>query len=252
LVTTFGALAARSCVRRRRGVALLVGALVVAVVAGCKPKAGSSCKGNDSTCFDKQTALVCRGPAFVEVPCAGPTGCARFKNQVACDTTVATAGAACMGEDDEYACTADQKRALLCKSGRFEPYLECRGKGGCVMQGRKPVCDTSVAARGDPCKAQGATACSEDQKQMLICQGGKFELHRHCRGKNGCFEKAEALACDDTLSLAGDPCATPGQTVCSVDGELELICQQGIFTRSMACRHGCTVTNRAGRPIECK
>jgi hypothetical protein len=40
--------------------------------------------------------------------------------------------------------------------------------------------------------------------------------------------------------------------VCSVDGQMELICQGSAFMRSRSCRKtGCTVTNRPGRPVDC-
>jgi hypothetical protein len=120
------------------------------------------------------------------------------------------------------------------------------------MLGRTPACDTSVASKGDPCKTQGAVACGEDQKQMVICQNGKFDLYRYCRGQYGCFLKENTPSCDETISLAGDPCGIPGQVVCATDGKTELVCQGGAFTKSITCKHGCSVTNRPGRPIDCQ
>jgi hypothetical protein len=154
--------------------------------------------------------------------------------------------------DEEYACSADKKRALLCKNGRFEPYLECRGKAGCALLGQQVSCDTSVASKGDPCKVQGASACSVEQKEMLVCRDGKFVTYRYCRGQYGCYTKGDAPACDETLSLEGDPCGLPGYVVCSVDKQSELICQGGTFVKSRACRKsGCSVITRAGGGIEC-
>ena len=203
-------------------------------------------------CLDKHTALACRGDKLTAVACAGPMACVKFQDHANCDTSVATAGQPCMGEEDEYACSPDKKHALVCKGGSFVPYLECRGKAACAMLGRTISCDSSIAEKGDPCKVQGAVACGEDQKHMLVCKDGKFDVHRYCRGQYGCFLRGETPSCDETLSLAGDPCGIPGQVVCSVDGRNELVCQGGVFTKSLSCKNGCTVTNRPGRPIDCR
>lgn len=239
---------------RLRHVLVAAFASVVAVLAGgCSKKAGSSCKGNESMCLDKKTALSCRQGAFVEVACAGPLGCSKYQDHANCDTSIAKPGQACMGEEDEYACTGNGKRALVCsKSGSFGLYLECRGKNGCSMLGRTPSCDVSVAEKGDPCKTTGALACSTDQKQMMICRDGKFAVHRYCRGQNGCANPGETPTCDESLSLQGDPCGVPGQVVCSEDGKSELVCQGGVYAMSRPCRTGCTVTSKPGRPIDCR
>ena len=235
-----------------RTAVVLAAALVVMTTAACKRKAGSACKGVESTCSNKTTALACRGGVFAAVPCAGPLACSKFEDHANCDTSVAVAGEACMGEDDEYACSPDRKHAVLCKSGRFETYLECRGAAGCSMLGRTVSCDTSVSAKGDRCTTQGAVACTADQKEMVICNDGRFGLYRECRGQFGCFLKEGTPSCDETISMLGDPCGLPGQVVCSVDGKTELVCQGGVFTKSLTCKTACTVTNRPGRPIDCR
>src|SRR4051794_32589890 len=91
------------------------GCVLVAACGGKKP--GASCKGADSTCMDKKTALACRSGTFTEVACAGPAGCSKYKEHANCDTSVANTGDACMGEDDEFACTPGNKRVLACKAG---------------------------------------------------------------------------------------------------------------------------------------
>jgi hypothetical protein len=226
-------------------------AFALAFIA-CRKHPGSSCTGRESLCLDKGSALVCRNGAFTAVTCHGPLGCAKAVDRAACDTSAAKPGDACMGDDDEHACTADKSQALVCKGGVFERELECRGKGGCSMLGRIVSCDASIATKGDPCKTHGSVACGEDQKHMLICQEGRFRLYRQCRGAYGCFLKgADTPSCDETLSLAGDPCGIAGQVVCSVDGKSELVCQGGSFVPSISCRKGCTVSSRPGRPIDC-
>lgn len=238
---------------KRLGAHLLAAtALAASLSAACGKRPGQSCAGAASACMDKTSALACHGGALVAVACAGPAGCKNFDDHANCDTSVASAGDACMGEDDEYACTPDGKRALACKAGRFSPHLECRGAGGCKIVGGALSCDTTLGAKGDPCKKPGALTCSEDRTQLLMCKSGALERHRYCRGQRGCTPDAEAPSCDVTLSLAGDPCGVPGQVVCAVDGKSELVCEHGVFTRSLACKTGCTVTGQPGRPIECK
>ena len=221
-------------------------------LAGCKKHEGSSCKAGESTCIDKVQALSCKGAKMATVKCDGPLGCTTYEGRANCDDSVANAGDACMNDGEEQvACTPDKTRALVCKGGVFERSLECRGKGGCVVTGRSTVtCDTSVADKGAPCRTQGSLACTSDGKQMVVCRNGAFDLHRQCRGARGC-QVTDAPSCDETLALEQDPCGMPGQIVCSVDGKSELICQSGMFTRSRACKKGCTVTGKPGRPIEC-
>lgn len=228
-------------------------ALLLATVA-CKKHEGGTCRANEQVCADKQHALVCRSGTFVSVSCPGPLACSRFENHVNCDTSTGNPGDYCMGELDEYACSADKKQAVVCKNGRFETYLQCRGALGCVMDGRIPNCDLSRAARGDPCKKLETFACSDDGKQMLICRLGKFETYRYCRGPNGCAVlQAEGPACDESLSMLGDPCGTPGQIGCSADGKTELVCQGGVFMKSRTCKTACNiVATRTGRAVDCK
>mgnify|MGYP000930302136 CR=1 FL=1 len=232
--------------------ALFVG-LVAVTAAACGKKPGSACKPPESTCFDKKTALACQGDKFVAIACNGPLGCNKFQDHANCDDTIAAENDLCMGTgEDEYACTPDKKRALVCKGGKFTRYLECRGKGGCSMLGQQISCDTSVANLGDPCKNQGATSCTADQKQMVICRDGKFETYRYCRGAHGCFFQEESPACDETLSLEGDPCGMPGRIVCSVDGQTELRCEGSRYGTSRKCKKGCTVANTPGRTVVCQ
>jgi hypothetical protein len=239
--------------RRSSFVFIVVSLFLLALVtSSCGKKAGGTCKGSEQSCSqDKKTALVCRHGTYVDVACSGPAQCVKVQDHANCDTSLASLGDLCMGEEDEYACSADKKHAFVCKGGKFEAHLECRGKGGCSMLGRTVSCDMSLASKGDPCKTQGAVACGDDQKHMVVCRDGHFELYRYCRGQYGCFVKGETPSCDETLSAINDPCGIPGQVVCSVDGKTELVCQGGAFMKSITCKNACTVTNRPGRPIDC-
>lgn len=228
-------------------------ALALTLVAACGRTAGSKCKQGEAACSNKSTALTCVAGVFVEVACQGPLGCTKYQDRANCDVSVASEGDRCLGQNnEEYACSLDRKRALICKNGKMERHLECRGKGGCALLGQQVSCDTSVAAKNDPCKVQGAAACTEDQKEMLVCRDGKFAHHRHCRGQHGCYTKDDAPACDETKSLELDECGLPGFVVCSVDGQSELICQGGRFTKARSCRTGCTVIAGGRGGIDCK
>ena len=226
--------------------------LLVALLA-CSRTAGGKCKPGEAICGSKTTALACQSGKLTEVACRGPLGCTTFQEHANCDDSIAAEGETCMGEsDEEYACSVDKKRALLCKNGKFERYLECRGKAGCALLGHQVSCDTSVAAKSDPCKVQGASACTDDQKEMLVCRDGIFVHYRHCRGLAGCFSKDGVPSCDETKSLELDECGHPGYVVCSVDGLSELICQGGRFIKARTCRTGCTVVAGGRGSIDCK
>jgi hypothetical protein len=238
---------------RRASLLLGAGAVLLVLASACGKTAGSKCKPGEAICPNKTTALTCQGQKFTEVACRGPLGCTTFQEHANCDDSIAGEGDTCMGaSEEEYACSVDKKRALICKNGKFERYLECRGKSGCALLGQQVSCDTSVAAKLDPCKVQGSSACSDDQKEMLICRDGKFAHHRFCRGRFGCYTKDDAPACDETLSLEGDECGLPGYVVCSVDGLSELICQGGRFVKSRPCRTGCTVIGGGRGGIDCR
>lgn len=237
----------------RRFVVVVGSVAALALVAACGKKAGGACKPGESLCTSKEAALTCQNGKLIEIQCRGPLGCNRYQNHANCDTTISNVGDPCMAQaDEEYACSPDKKQALLCKSGHFERYLECRGPAGCSLLGAQVSCDTSVAKKGDPCKVHGASACSDDKKEMIICRDGKFAEYRFCRGQLGCYMKGDAPACDETLSLEGDPCGLPGYVVCSTDHQSELVCQGGQFVKSRPCKNGCTVITRVGGGIDCK
>ncbi len=229
------------------------GALLLALVPACGRRAGDNCKPGEALCPNKTAALTCQGGKLTEVACRGPLGCTKYQEHANCDDSVASEGDTCMGQsEEEYACSVDKKRALICKNGKFDRYLECRGKSGCALLGQQVSCDTSVAAKGDPCKIQGSSACSDDQKELLICRDRRFAHYRYCRGHAGCYTKDDAPACDETFSLEQDECGLPGYVVCSVDGLSELICQGGRFMKSRACKTACTVIGGGRGGIDCK
>ena len=232
---------------------LAVVAVLLLFAVACKKKVGDDCKPGEAVCPTKESALSCQNGKLVAVACRGPLGCGTFQEKVNCDDSEASEGDACMGaSEEEYACSVDKKRAVVCRNGKFAPYMECRGKSGCALLGKQIACDTSVAAKEDPCKVQGASACSDDKKEMLVCRADKFAHYRYCRGKAGCYFLDGAPACDETRSLEGDECGIPGYIVCSVDGTQELVCQSGRFAFSRTCKTSCTVLGTGRGGIDCK
>ena len=230
-----------------------VAACVALAASACRSREGAKCKPGESTCNGKDSALACHDGKLEAVACRGPLGCTKVQEHASCDDSIADVGDPCMGiTEEEYACSVDKKRALLCNGKKFERFLECRGTAGCNLLGQQVSCDTTVAAKGDPCKTQGASACSVDQKEMLICKDGKFAGYRFCRGQYGCYMKGESPACDETLSMEGDPCGVPGYIVCSLDKTNELVCQGGTFVRVRPCKKGCSVNTRPGGGIDCQ
>lgn len=239
-------------VNRRHACALAFG-LVLGLVAACKKSEGGACKAGESFCANKTTALSCKESKLVTVACRGALGCNRYQDHANCDDSIAAEGETCMGRaDDEYACSADKKLALVCKGGTFVRHLACRGTAGCALLGQRVSCDQSVASKDETCKTQGASACSEDAKEMLICRDGKFAHHRHCRGPAGCYSKDDAPACDETFSREQDECGVPGYVVCSVDRKHELLCEGGRFVRGRVCRTPCTLIAGGRGGIDCK
>lgn len=237
------------------GVALVVIGGAAAKAGSCSKQEGGTCKGGEQICADHTHALVCRAGFFASVSCPGPLACSKFENHVNCDTSIGNPGDNCMGEFDEFACSTDKKQAVVCKNGKFETHLQCRGPGGCVMAGRSPNCDLSLAAKGDPCKMSKTDtyACSTDGTQVLGCRNGKFDTFRFCRGANGCTVSGqEGPLCDESLSQINDPCTTPGQIGCSTDGKTELVCQGGVFMRSRSCKTSCTIVTKNGRSVDCR
>ncbi|HEY8074898.1 MAG TPA: hypothetical protein VIF62_12330 [Labilithrix sp.] len=236
----------------RRAVVFFAASVIA--LAACSRVAGGKCKGNESLCVDRRNALACQDDLLVQVPCNGPLGCVKLPERGSCDDSLADEGTPCMSTgDEEYACSSDKKKALACKNRKFEKVLDCRGRGGCSLNGQQINCDTSLAQKGDACRGEGNVSCSDDNQLLLVCKDGKFDTYRYCRGPQHCHFRNDVPTCDETLSAEGDPCGIVGQVVCAVDLRNELECRDNVFTHSRSCRKPCQVIpNRPGRPIDCE
>jgi hypothetical protein len=240
--------------RFMRTVALCGAGLVVACAA-CRttPTPGEKCSVADQVfCPRHDRALVCEqvapageqgGGAFsgawVEVLCKGAQGCERRSASSECDDTVASEGDGCpLGPPQDYACTSDHGRALVCKDGRFGTWRECRGPEGCqVVDGRNVKCDTTLGEPGDPCAQKGTYSCSTDRKAMLTCDGSALVPASTCRGPAGCQIEHEStrVDCDDAIAEEGDPCDQARRIACSVDHKAELVCEANRYSRKRGC-----------------
>jgi hypothetical protein len=241
--------------RSARSLATSAFILIVVCMQGavaCKAKLGGSCKPGKDACEDSATALHCAPDnTYVEVKCAGSLGCTKLGAKVYCDNSTAEVADACMGESEgEYACSSTKKRAVVCSSGKFKPYLECRGPKGCTMMSKTVSCDNTIAERGDPCISAGKLACSTDAKNRFVCKDGKWEVERYCRGRDACQVRMNDWFCDTSLADANDPCGVAGAVACSTDGSHRLVCKGGRMAEDIACKKGCTVA--ADHKVDCR
>jgi hypothetical protein len=246
----------------RRSLVLLVVLCLLLVLASCKPKLGSKCSPGQATCADAHNAMACGADMTLQlVPCKGVQGCTQDKatKKVQCDDEIADEGDGCMlSQSENWACSVDKKRALICEEGKFKLNYECRGPKACSIKHDwakmqdTVSCDTSLQAKGDPCKKPGAFACSADFKQLLQCKDGKFDLYRYCRGATACSIKESGdYNCDESMAELNDPCGVPGMVVCAMDTKSELTCQGGKFVHARDCkRSGCHIT--AYNRIDCQ
>jgi RNA polymerase sigma factor (sigma-70 family) len=173
--------------------------------------------------------------------------------------SIADEGDGCMlSQAENWACSVDKKKALICEEGKFKLNYECRGPKACsikhdwlAMQDTV-TCDTSLQAKGDHCKKAGSFACSADQKLLLQCKDNKFDLYRYCRGATACSIKEDGnYNCDESMAELNDPCGVPGMVVCSLDTKSELSCQGGKFVHARDCKKaGCHIT--AYNRIDCQ
>jgi hypothetical protein len=206
---------------------------------GCDepPKAGGKClMGQERqlvACEGSGAALLCTNIRLSAVPCRGPLGC-QGESSPSCDQTIGQEGDPCTTSDtQESACTADLKKTLLCREGRFAVSRVCRGPKGC-SPGMTPECDQSIGEVGDLCSRPGAElmGCSTDRKALLACRGGKLVVQGECTAPKGCQMglppevEAQFAVCDYRGSAAGDACGRGFENtyICSPDRTALLKC----------------------------
>lgn len=163
-------------------------------------RAGDRCSLDDNgvaVCASPRDMLVCRGEAFVSVPCRGPKGCEMVGEQPRCDQSVAEPGEAC-NPAGAKACAVDGSRVLVCTDGRMTELYQCRGEGQCRSSGGKLACDQTVAKVGDRCDKAlaGHIACSEDRKALITCKDERFVASETCKRSTRCTVNGQTTKCE--------------------------------------------------------
>ena len=231
--------------------------VVFAECKGLKPTPGAKCVANGKfQCTDPSSAILCQAGVYVALPCRGPHGCAGTGLQSKCDDDLATEGDACMMTlNENYACTSDHTKELICKDGKFVTLRTCKGPSKCTIANETLNCDDSIADVGDACVAEAGDAnygCSLDKKIEVVCDAAtsKFQSFTACRGQKGCNIEKDVVHCDRTIGRVGEQCHTADDRSCSEDATAELKCSPQLrWLKQQDCKHdGCKVK---GNYISC-
>ena len=205
--------------------------------------------GEVACSLDHGQALVCRPSPGITVAagafaaayaCPGGKGCVVRDGALECDGSPAQAGDACE-YPGEIACTPEREAAVKCGSDhRFASYSSCRGVEKCAVRDGAAVCDASVAFAGDACVSPGELVCTLDGAAALQCSADHtFRAYAGCRGPRQCSGRGTKLACDDSILVAGEPCAHEGRVTCSLDGKETIVCRDGVSVSLSSCPQGC-------------
>lgn len=212
----------------------------MALVAGCKPKAGATCKiETKEVCNDAKQALACHDGKWEEMTCRGPAGCAKNGGEGTCDQSVAEDKDVCNLNGD-FVCSGDKKSMLECQKNRWTFVQNCFGERACTMEAKKVTCDNSLANKDDACREEEDYACAMDHKSALVCRQGKFVVASLCKGKKACNvtgDKASGykVECDDSIAQIGDPCDKEGHFACSADEKQIVKCKDKKFVGDDKC-----------------
>lgn len=216
--------------------------LALSVLAACSALEGAPCGGSVGSCDGTTESLFCLDGRITRIRCDGPRGCSEQGSRLYCDQSVATVGARC-AQEAGGACTPDRSEFLTCTGGLYVLSARCHGANACRNVDGQVFCDQTRAAVGDPCATGpgGDAACSMEGDAMLRCREGRFALSTACRGPNACRVQGTQVLCDQSVALAGDPCASEGGGVCTPDGRAMLLCRGGAFGEVRPCRgaRGC-------------
>jgi hypothetical protein len=235
----------------QRFAAALFCVVVVAALGDCKRLApGGSCTSNGKIqCADAVSGLLCQKNVIVALPCRGPHGCQGQGATSTCDDDLAIEGDACQQTlNENYSCSTDHSKELVCKDGKFQMASTCRGPKKCSVTGSTINCDDSLADIGDPCLVEAGDknfGCSTDKKTEVQCDAAtsKFVASNGCRGPKGCWIEGDLVHCDSSFAREGDPCHPVDNHACSDDARSELKCSaQMKWTKQRDCkRDGCKV-----------
>jgi hypothetical protein len=227
-------------------------ALLLSLLWSCKrPAPGGPCTSiGKYQCADAVSALLCQGGTIVSMPCRGPRGCQGQGTQNSiCDDDLAQEGDPCQQTlNENYSCSTDHAKELVCKDGKFQTRRTCKGPKRCSITATTLNCDDSMADVGDNCVPESGDAnfaCSIDKKIEIQCDAAtsKFIASNACRGPRGCWIDGTAVQCDTSFGREGDPCRPVDHRACNEDARSELKCSpQMKWVKHKDCkREGCKV-----------
>jgi hypothetical protein len=147
-------------------------------------------------------------------------------------------------------CGADQRSVVQCQRGSWVLLQSCPGARGCGIANNMIQCDAAPMATqpqapvgvGIPCAAEGGYDCTPDRRNLTICRGGRTAIASTCRGSRGC-NVGNAVDCDHSMALVGDPCDGPKEIACSQDSRSLLRCTNGVYQVGEPCRNACLSTS---------
>jgi hypothetical protein len=217
--------------------------LALLLLAGCKAKAGGSCKPDDQACADATTALLCQDGKYAAVACKGKAGCTEFLETARCDISGDAEGDPCpAGENNLTACSPDGLRQLRCIGGKISS-RPCPADGHCKDRGEKGTsCALGEPEEGAPCSNISIPSCSFDTRSIFACHESKWARHAACSGKNGCKRGGLGAMCDATQVEVGAQCGAEarGKASCSIDRRSLMSCDGTAWKQGAACPEGQT------------
>jgi hypothetical protein len=246
-----------------------VAAFALAVLVGCRPKAGHDCTDTPGSCIDKTSHAVCVNKKFVIATCKGKDGCNDGKYEVRCRDSKFAIEWSCRGgcaldannnpkckptgevgdvcRPDSIVCDGEQKTELWCVEGKLAVHRVCHGERGCqTLPGGGVGCDKSIGLEGEECQEEGSGACDTTRKNVLACVGGHFRMALHCAGPLGCELPGNYSArCDKSIVDEGEACDEELAPSCTPDGK-QVQCKDGKFTvdKKWKPKKGETCNNR--------
>ncbi|MBX3210084.1 MAG: DUF1962 domain-containing protein [Labilithrix sp.] len=149
-------------------------------------------------------------------------------------------GAQCA--DGPATCGADRASVVQCQRGAWVLLQACPGSLGCSLAGGAIRCDSSPSQAGAPCEPEGGYGCTPDRRNLTVCRAGRTAIASTCRGVRGC-SIGNAIDCDHSVALVGDPCDGPKEIACSQDSKALLRCSNGVYQIGEACRNACLASS---------
>jgi len=243
-------------IRKGSRLAAVVLCVCIAVgLTGCKQKVGDKCSSiGKFACTDTASAMLCNAGTLVTLPCRGPHGCQGTGTASQCDDDLALEGDYCQTTlNENWSCSTDHKKELLCKDGKFQVARACKGPKSCQIQGNTIECDDSMADVGDVCVEEPGDSnygCSLDKQIEVVCKNGKFQPSNSCRGLKGCSISSNTVTCDQSMAREGELCRPVDNYSCTADAKQMLKCAATMkWAKEKDCKkNGCKVK---GHEVSC-